>query len=457
MQIEVYNISEIPQICSFSNIHNAKIYYIRVNCMKKYTEMTKEELEREKKLTEAEYLDIKAKNYSLDMSRGKPSNDQLGLTESLLHILNKGADCKTEDGIDCRNYGQLFGLKEARVLFSDLLGIPADNIILGGNSSLNMMYDTVARAMLYGVPGSDKPWCKQEHIKFLCPSPGYDRHFHICESLGIEMIPVDMTPDGPDMDTVERLVSEDESIKGIWCVPKYSNPQGITYSDETVKRFARLDCKAKDFRIFWDNAYAVHDLDDHGDKLLNIFSLMHGTKYEDQLYYFFSTSKISFPGSGVALLALSDRNLAATTKIIEAATIGPDKINQLRHVRYFTNAEGIIDHMRLHGMVLKPKFDVVLDTLEKELKPTGIADWTRPKGGYFISLDVADDTAKETYRLASEAGVKITKAGATFPYGKDPRDRNLRLAPSYPPLDELAAAIHVICVCAKLAYLNKIS
>lgn len=423
--------------------------------MKKYSEMTKKELLSERESVLKEYERLKAQNYNLDMSRGKPSMDQLGLTESLLHILTNGADCKTEDGIDCRNYGQLFGLKEARELFSDLLEIPADNIILGGNSSLNMMYDTVARAMLYGVPGSDKPWCKLDRVKFLCPAPGYDRHFHICESLGIEMIPVDMTPTGPDMDAVERLVAEDESIKGIWCVPKYSNPQGITYSDGTVKRFASLKCKAKDFRIFWDNAYAVHDLDDNGDKLLNIFALMHGTEFEDQLYYFFSTSKISFPGSGVALLALSDRNLAATKKIIEAQTIGPDKINQLRHVKYFTNAEGIVDHMRLHGMVLKPKFDAVLHTLKTELAPTGIAEWTEPKGGYFISLDVADGTAKETYRLASEAGVKMTKAGATFPYGKDPRDRNLRLAPSFPPLEELSLAIHVICVCAKLAYLNK--
>lgn len=425
--------------------------------MKKYGEMTREELACEKKAVLSEYGNIKAAGLSLDMSRGKPSMDQLGLTESLLHILNKGSDCRTEDGIDCRNYGQLFGLKEARELFSSLLGIPAENIILGGNSSLNMMYDTVARAMLYGVPGSDKPWCRLDRVKFLCPSPGYDRHFNICESLGIEMIPVDMTPTGPDMDTVEKLVSEDESIKGIWCVPKYSNPQGITYSDETVRRFARLSCKAKDFRIFWDNAYAVHDLDENGDVLLNIFELMRGTENEDMLYYYFSTSKISFPGSGVALLALSDRNLEATKKIIEAQTIGPDKINQLRHVRYFTNAEGIIDHMRLHGMVLKPKFDIVISTLRSELGPAGIAEWTEPKGGYFISLDVADGTAAETYRLAAEAGVRMTRAGATFPYGKDPRDRNLRLAPSYPTKEELSEAIHVICVCAKLSYLNKVT
>lgn len=423
--------------------------------MKKYTEMDRAELLSERQRIQNEYDDIKAQGYKLDMSRGKPSSEQLRLTESMLGILNKGSDCKTDEGIDCRNYGQLFGLPEARQLFSSLLDIPADNIILGGNSSLNMMYDTVVRAMLYGVPGGDRPWCKLDRVKFLCPSPGYDRHFSICESLGIEMIPVDMTPTGPDMDAIESLVASDESIKGIWCVPKYSNPQGITYSDETVRRFARLECKAKDFRIFWDNAYAVHDLDEEGDSLLNIFRLMQGTDKEDMLYFFFSTSKISFPGSGVAMLALSDGNLAAAKKIIEVQTIGPDKINQLRHVKYFTNAEGIVDHMRLHGMVLKPRFDVVLGTLRKELAPAGIASWTEPKGGYFISLDVADGTAAETYRLAAEAGVKITKAGATFPYGKDPRDRNLRLAPSYPPLRELFEAIHVVCVCTKLAYLDK--
>ena len=424
--------------------------------MKKYSEMTKDELLSERGRVSAEYEALKAKKYDLDMSRGKPSMDQLGLTESLLHILTNGADCKTEDGIDCRNYGQLFGLKEARELFSDLLEIPADNIILGGNSSLNMMYDTVARAMLYGVPGSDKPWCKLDHVKFLCPSPGYDRHFHICESLGIEMIPVDMTPTGPDMDAVERLVAEDESIKGIWCVPKYSNPQGITYSDETVKRFASLKCKARDFRIFWDNAYAVHDLDDDGDKLLNIFALMHGTEFEDQLYYFFSTSKISFPGSGVALLALSDRNLAATKKIIEAQTIGPDKINQLRHVKYFTNAEGIVDHMRLHGMVLKPKFDIVLKTLHDELGPAGIAEWTEPKGGYFITITTLPKVAHRVIELCKKAGLKLTEAGCAHPLHRDDMDSTIRVAPSFAPMEELDLCAKVLVTSLEYATLEEL-
>ncbi len=423
---------------------------------KKYEEMTKAELEAERSALLTEYERIKSLGLNLDMSRGKPSNIQLDLTESLLRVLHDSASCKAEDGTDCRNYGQLFGLSEARELFSSLLDIPAKNIILGGNSSLNMMYDAVVRAMLFGVVGSPKPWGKLDKVKFLCPAPGYDRHFHICESLGIEMITVDMTPTGPDMDTVERLVASDDSIKGIWCVPKYSNPQGITYSDDTVRRFARLKCAAPDFRIFWDNAYAVHDIADEPDELLNIFELMHGTEFENQLYYFFSTSKISFPGAGVALMAMSDANLEATKKIIEVQTIGPDKINQLRHVRYFTNAEGIHDHMKLHGRYLKPRFECVLRTLDEELAPAGIAEWTKPKGGYFISLDLPDGTAKATYKLVTDAGVTITKAGATFPYGKDPRDRNLRLAPTYPPIEELSPAIRVICVCAKLAYLNKV-
>lgn len=418
-----------------------------------YTTLHGAALKAELHRVNAAYKRILDKRLNLDMSRGKPNVGQLNLTESLLRIVPNGKSCKSRDGVDCRNYGQLFGLSEARDLFSELLDIPADNIILGGNSSLNLMYDTMARAMLYGVPGSVEPWCRQK-VKFLCPCPGYDRHFAICESLGIEMINVDMTPTGPDMDTVERLVASDASIKGIWCVPKYSNPQGITYSDETVRRFARLKCAAPDFRIFWDNAYAVHDIADEGDVLLNIFRLMQGTEFENQLYFFFSTSKISFPGAGVSLAAMSGENLEAAKKVIQVQTIGPDKINQLRHVRYFKNAEGITDHMKLHSRYLKPKFETVLHTLDKELSGTFIASWTEPKGGYFVSLDLCDNMAKATYALIKGAGVKITNAGATFPYSKDPRDRNLRLAPTYPSTDELSAAMHVICVSAKLAYLK---
>lgn len=422
--------------------------------MKQYSEMTESEILSELKEIKKEYEALKSKGLKLDMSRGKPGVSQLDLTESLLRILPDGKSCKAEDGFDCRNYGLLLGLPEARALFSELLGIPAKNIIIGGNSSLNMMYDTMARAMLYGVLGHT-PWCKLDKVRFLCPSPGYDRHFSICQSFGIEMIPVRMTESGPDMDEVERLVISDPSIKGIWCVPKYSNPDGITYSDETVRRFASLKCAAPDFRIFWDNAYAVHDIDDEPDTLLDLFSLVQGTENEDMLYYFFSTSKISYPGAGVAIAAMSDRNLEATKKIIEVQTIGTDKINQLRHVRYFTNAEGILDHMKLHSRYLAPRFAAVLDTLDSELTETGIAHWTKPKGGYFVSLYLSNGLAKRTAQLCKEAGVTITPAGATYPYGNDPYDSNLRLAPSYPTCEELYEAMHILCVSAKLAYLER--
>ena len=420
--------------------------------MAKYIDMTNDEARKEYNALLAEYEEIKTKKLSLDMSRGKPNAEQLDLTESLLGVLSKSEQCRAKDGTDCRNYGILFGLPEARQMFAELLDIPAANIILGGNSSLNMMYDTMARAMLYGVYGSETPWCRLPEVKFLCPVPGYDRHFSICESLGIKMINVPMTPTGPDMDMVEKLVAEDESIKGIWCVPKYSNPDGITYSDETVRRFANLKTAAKDFRIFWDNAYAVHDIEDEGDKLLNLFELIKGTENEDKLFMFFSTSKISFPGSGVALMALSDNNREQIKNILTVQTIGPDKINQLRHVWYFKNAEGILDHMKLHARHIRPKFEIVLSSLEKELGDTGIASWVRPKGGYFISLNTADGLAKATYDLAAEAGVTLTKAGSTFPYGVDPSDKNLRLAPTYPSDEELALAIHIVCICVKLSY-----
>lgn len=419
-----------------------------------YSEMAREELLSLKEEVETEYNRLLSLGLCLDMSRGKPGTSQLDLTESLLGILPDGKSCKAEGGTDCRNYGLLLGLPEARALFSELLDIPAKNIIIGGNSSLNMMYDAMVRAMLYGVMGHT-PWCRLEKVRFLCPCPGYDRHFSICQSLGIEMIPIEMTPTGPDMDTVERLAASDPAVKGIWCVPKYSNPDGITYSDETVMRFAKLKCAAPDFRIFWDNAYAVHDFEDTGDSLLNLFSLVQGTENEDMIYYFFSTSKISYPGAGVAVCCMSDKNLEHTKKIIEVQTIGTDKINQLRHVRYFTNAEGVMDHMKLHSRYLAPRFHAVLNTLENELGGTGVAHWTRPKGGYFVSLYLNDGMAKRTAELVKRAGVTITPAGATYPYGNDPRDRNLRLAPSYPTVDELEQAMHILCVSAKLAWLEK--
>ncbi len=422
---------------------------------KNYSEMNKAELEAEYALVLGEYESLKSKELSLDMSRGKPDSEQLDLTESMLGILPDSASCKSKDGVDCRNYGLLYGLPEARALFSEVLDVPAKNIILGGNSSLNMMYDAMARAMLYGVVGSASPWCRQDEVKFICCVPGYDRHFSICESLGIKMINVDMTATGPDMDTVEKLVAEDATIKGIWCVPKYSNPDGITYSDETVKRFAALKTAAPDFRIFWDNAYAIHDIADEGDTLLNLFKLVQGTENEDKVYMFFSTSKITYPGAGVAMMVMSDANVDHASKILTVQTIGPDKMNQLRHVRYFKNAEGMFDHMKLHSMHLRPKFDILLTTLRDELGYTGIGEWFEPKGGYFVSLNLCDGLAKLTYTLAAAVGVTLTKVGATFPYGIDPRDRNLRLAPSYPTNPELALASHAICVCAKLAYLKK--
>ena len=425
--------------------------------MKKYSEMTKEELAAEFNAVRAEYEDIKARHYGLDMSRGKPSMDQLGLTESLLHILNKGSDCKTEDGIDCRNYGQLFGLKEARELFSDLLDIPADNIILGGNSSLNMMYDTVSRAMLYGVPGSDKPWCKLDKVKFLCPSPGYDRHFAITEYFGIEMIPVPMTPTGPDMDIVEKLVTEDEAVKGIWCVPKYSNPQGYSFSDETVRRMARMNPAAQDFRIFWDNAYGIHHLYDiDQDYVIEILAECKRCGHPDMVYKFASTSKITFPGSGISALATSPNNLEDIKKQLQVQTIGHDKVNQLRHVRFFGDIYGMVMHMHEHAKILRPKFEAVEEILDQNLTGLDVGTWTKPKGGYFISFETIPGCAKQVVALCNKAGVQMTKAGATWPYGRDPYDSNIRIAPSYPPIEDLKIAARLFALCVRIVSCKKL-
>lgn len=421
-----------------------------------YINLTKEEAEREFERLSIEYNEYKAKNLKLDMSRGKPGKEQLDLTMGMLGVISNDTDCMSVGGIDCRNYGQLDGIPEAKKLFSDLLGIKESRIIVAGNSSLNLMYDTVARAMLYGILGHT-PWSKLEKVKFLCPSPGYDRHFAVCESLGIEMITVPMTESGPDMDMVEKLAASDELIKGIWCVPKYSNPGGVVYSDETVRRFASLKTAASDFRIFWDNAYAVHDFDvDSPEHLADIFE--EAEKYDniDKIFYFASTSKISFPGSGVAIMAASEANIENIKNIMTVQTIGYDKINMMRHVKYFKNADGILDQMRAHSKIIKPKFDIVLNTLESELAQTGIAEWSSPKGGYFISLDVYKGCAKRVYTLLGELGVKITSAGASFPYGKDPEDKNLRIAPTFPPNDELKIASKLLCLCVKLAALEKI-
>lgn len=396
-------------------------------------------------------------NLSLDMSRGKPNKHQLDLTQKMLGAISTPDDCFSENGIDCRNYGLLDGIPEAKRIFADLLAIPSSNLIVCGNSSLNIMYDTLIRCMLYGSSPSTEPWVKQGRIKFLCPSPGYDRHFSMCESLGIEMITVRMTSTGPDMNIVEKLVSEDESIKGIWCVPKYSNPDGITYSDETVRRFARLKPAAKDFRIFWDDAYIVHDLyPDKSDRLLSLFRETHIAGNPNIAYTFCSTSKISFPGSGVSVFAASDANIAYTKSLMTVQTIGCDKLNMLRHVRFFESAEGIKRHMMLHADIIRPKFEAILEEFERELEPCGIARWTKPLGGYFISLYVPEGCAKRVHSLMMDAGVKMTEAGATYPYGIDPHDSNLRIAPTYPPLEEIVVAAKVLATCVKIASIEKL-
>ncbi|HOV68820.1 MAG TPA: aminotransferase class I/II-fold pyridoxal phosphate-dependent enzyme [Clostridia bacterium] len=401
------------------------------------------------------YEGLKSQNLNLDMSRGRPCTEQLNLSDPMMENLFRDYGFKSESGTDCRNYGLIDGIPEAKRLFAELLGVSENEIILGGNSSLNMMYDAIARAMSFGVYGSREPWGRKP-IKFLCPSPGYDRHFAITELFGIEMITVKMNPDGPDMDTVERLSAEDESIKGIWCVPKYSNPDGITYSDTVVRRFAAMKTKAPDFRIFWDNAYVVHHLTDEPDELLNIMDECKKAGNPDRVFIFSSTSKITYPGAGIAMLAASQNNIQLIKKQLSIQTIGPDKINQLRHTLFLKSVQGIKEHMKKHAAILKPKFDTVLGILESELGGKGIAEWNSPKGGYFISLNTLPGCATAAVKMAKEAGVVITPAGATYPYGHDPEDRNIRLAPTLPPIDELKKAMELFTVCVQIVSIKKL-
>ncbi len=424
--------------------------------MKKYTEMTREELLALEKELKAKYKEYQAKDLRLNMARGKPCVEQLDLSMGMMDVLSSDYDMTCDDGTDCRNYGVLDGIKEAQELLADMMEVPPDHIIIYGNSSLNVMYDTIARSMTHGVMGST-PWSKLDKVKFLCPVPGYDRHFAITQYFGIEMINVPMTKDGPDMDLVEKLVAEDESIKGIWCVPKYSNPQGYSYSDLTVRRFARLKPKASDFRIYWDNAYTIHHLyDDKQDNLVEILAECKRAGNPDLVYKFASTSKISFPGSGIAALASSNNNLEEIKHQLSIQTIGHDKVNQLRHVRFFKDIHGMIEHMRKHADILRPKFEAVLEILNRELGGLDIGTWTEPKGGYFISFDSLEGCAKDIVAKCKKAGVVMTGAGATYPYGKDPLDSNIRIAPSYPPLSDLVIATELFCLCVKLSSIAKL-
>lgn len=421
-----------------------------------YRELSTEELVSQKKELEKQFEKVKAKNLKLDMSRGKPSAAQLDLAMGMMDVLGSDSNLVCEEGVDCRNYGVLDGIREAKQLLADMTEVPMDNIVIFGNSSLNIMYDTIARSMTHGVMGST-PWCKLDKVKFLCPVPGYDRHFAITEHFGIEMINVPMTEEGPDMDMVEELVSTDEAIKGIWCVPKYSNPQGITYSDETVQRFARLKPAAKDFRIFWDNAYGIHHLyEDKQDHLIEILMECKKEGNPDMVYKFCSTSKVSFPGSGVAAIAASTANLVDIRNQMKIQTIGHDKLNQLRHARFYKDIHGMVEHMKLHANILRPKFEAVLNVLETELGGLEIGSWIRPRGGYFISFDAMDGCAKAIVAKAKEAGLIMTNAGATFPYGKDPKDSNIRIAPSYPTPEELEVAAQIFVLSVKLVSIDKI-
>ena len=422
--------------------------------MKAYAEMTREELLREREQVLARYEQLKAMGQNLNMARGKPSKAQLDMNGPMMDLLRADSDYSC-DGIDVRNYGNLEGLPSCRALFAELLDVKPENVFIGGSASLQLMYDTIAKAYTHGRVNGNGPWARLDKVKWLCPAPGYDRHFGISESFGMEMIPVPMTPAGPDMDLVEQLALDPE-VKGMWCVPKYSNPDGIIYSEETIRRIAALKHAAPDFLLMWDNAYCVHEFE--GDYVPFPDILKECAKYgnEDMVFEFASTSKITFPGAGISVFACSENNMAYMKKLLNAQIISYDKVNQLRHVRYLKDKAGVLALMKRHAAILGPKFRCVLDTLQREIAPLGIARWESPKGGYFVSVNTMPGIAKATWQLCKEAGLTMTGAGATFPYGKDPQDSNMRVAPSLPPIEQLEQAMEIYCTSMKLAALNKL-
>lgn len=422
--------------------------------MKSYQEMTKEELLKEEESLKAAYEEYQKRDLSLNMARGKPSVEQLDMSMDMMDVLNSETDMISEDGTDVRNYGGLDGIPEAKRLMAEMMGCDEKNVIVFGNASLNIMFDTVSRSMTHGVCGST-PWCKLDKVKFLCPVPGYDRHFTVTEHFGVEMINIPMNEDGPDMDMVEQYVNNDAAVKGIWCVPRFSNPQGIVYSDETVKRFAALKPAAEDFRIFWDNSYVVHDLyEEDQQQILDIISECEKAGNPDIVYEFASTSKVTFAGAGIAAMAASPKNLDFVKKSMFVQTIGYDKINQYRHVKYFKNLDGIKAKMRQHANIMRPKFEMVENILQTELGGLEIGSWGNPRGGYFITFESLEDCATEIVKMAKEAGVVLTGAGAPFPYGKDPKDSVIRIAPSYPTIEELKLATEVFVLCVKRASIH---
>ena len=424
--------------------------------MKPYKELTKNELLTAKAALEEEYKTFESMGLKLNMARGKPGFTQLDLCEPMLDIINSASDMKTMMGNDTRNYGDLDGIGECRRLMADMMSVEKDNVIVCGNSSLNVMYDTISRSFTFGVNGST-PWFKLDKVKFLCPVPGYDRHFKITETFGIEMINIPLYNNGPDMDMVEEYVNNDPAVKGIWCVPKYSNPTGISYSDDVVKRFAALKPAAEDFRIYWDNAYCIHHLyEDTQDEILNILDECKKAGNPNMVYIFSSTSKISFPGSGVSAIASSRENIDYILSLMTVQTIGHDKINQLRHARFFKDINGLNEHMKKHAELLRPKFAAVLDALDSEIADLGIGTWIKPRGGYFISFDAMPGCAKAIVSMCKDLGVVMTGAGATFPYGKDPKDSNIRIAPTFPSVEEMAVAAKVFVLCVKLVSVNKL-